>query len=203
MAQATQTPDLHTFRFRLIPKDVGVAIVLVVALALGWILRVQTESRTTTFQDTASPFSVAYPATWGSVESLKQLVLKVEDPRTASPFKTALTVERRGLDPQSPPTLQQLVDRRVAQQGALTGFHLLSTGEATVGCAKAMRQEYAYVVQPIDQPRRASLPVVVHAVEYVVVTKDNAFYITLAAPESEFANASAQMNEIIKSARVQ
>jgi hypothetical protein len=196
-------PAVQVHAFRTTPKDVGVAVVIVVALALGFLLRSQVTGRTTTFKDPNSPFTVSYPATWGQTQSLLGLTLKVEDQRTASVFKTALSVERRALDPTAPPTLQSLVDRRVAAQGAQTAFHLLSSTESTVGGAKAMRQEYAYVVQPIDQARRASVPVVVHAIDYVVVTKDNAYFITLASPESDFAESAAQMDSIISSVKVQ
>ena len=103
----------------------------------------------------------------------------------------------------SPPTLQQLTDRRVAQRGALTGYHFLSSTPATVGGAKATRVEYAFVAQPIDQPRRASLPVVVQAIEYIVLGKANAYYLTLAAPENDFENAQAQMDQILKTVTVQ
>jgi hypothetical protein len=193
----------QTWDIRLWPKDVGVGLVLVAALALGWFLRGSIENRATVFQDAATGFSVTYPSTWGTTDSLKQVLLKVENPATASAFKTTLTVDRRGLDTQNPPTLPQLVDRRVTQQGTLTGYHLLSSDEATVGGQKAMRQEYAYVVQPIDQPRRASLPVVVHAIEYVIVAKDSAYYVTLAVPEADTADAVRVMDGIIRTVKVQ
>lgn len=183
-------------------KDIGVAIVVLLALALGGLVRVQALNRTTIFQDQETAFRLAYPATWVSVESLQDVELKVEDPHTNSVFKTTLTVEARELEPAHPPTLQQLLDRRVAQRGALTGYHFLSSQLTTVGGAKAMRHEYAYVAQPIDEPRRASLPVVVHAIEYIIVGKTSTFYITLAAPENEFADARARMEQIIQTVHV-
>lgn len=195
----TETGTIYGQRF--LRKDIGVAMVVFVALALGLILRTQTTSRTTTFQEKSVAFSITFPATWGSVESLQAVLLKVENPQTDSAFKTNLTVESRDLDVQNPPTLQDLVDRRVAQRGALTGYHFLSNKPAMVGGAKAERIEYAYTAQPIDQPRRASLPVVVHAIEFIVLAKENVFYITFAAPESEFA--SAQMDQIIQTVTVQ
>ncbi len=198
-----QTDNLTVYGIRLLRKDIGVAIVVFVALALGAILRMQVENRTTTFKDKDTPFSITYPETWGSTDTLQDALLHIEDPRTSSAFKTTLTVESRGLDPSSPPALQELVDRRVAQHGALTSFHFLSSAPATVGGAKAMRQEYAYVVQPIDQPRRASLPVVVQAIEYVVIAKENVYYIMLAAPENAVVNAAAQMDKIIQTVTVQ
>jgi hypothetical protein len=198
-----QTEHGTIYGQRFLRKDIGVAIVVLIALALGLLLRVQTANRVTIFQDKDTAFSITYPATWGGVESLQDVLLKVEDPQTNSSFKTTLAVETRDLDPQSPPTIQQLVDRRIAQRGALTGYHFLSSDPATVGGAKAMRQEYAYVVQPNDQPRRASLPAVVHAIEYIVVGKENAFYITLAAPESDFVDARTQLEQIVQTVKVQ
>lgn len=187
---------------RFLRKDVGVVIVVLIALTLGGLLRAHATSRVTMFQDAETAFALAYPATWGEVESLQDVLLKVEDPQTNSAFKTTLTVETRALDPQNPPTLQELVDRRVAQRGALTGYHFLSSQPASVGGAKAMRQEYAYVVQPIDEPRRASLPVVVHAIEYIIISQASAFYITLSAPASDFADARAQMERLVQTVRV-
>lgn len=199
----TQTTlPANAIEFRLLRKDVGVALVFILALALALVLRYQVEGRTATYQDPDSPFHITYPATWGSVESLSDALLKVEDPQTGAAYKTNLTVTKRELDPASPPTLQTLVDRRVAQQGALTSYHFLANRNATVDGAKGMELEYAYTVQPIDQPRRASLPVVVHAREYVLVTRTDSYYIMLAAPESDYARASAQFDEIMKSVKL-
>ncbi len=202
MAETTSNEILYEIRkYR---RDLSVAIVVIVALALGWLLREYTLSRTKVFRDETTQFQIAYPAGWSSAESLQDVVLKVENPETASTFKTNLTVEARDLDPQDPPTLQTLIDRRVAQRGALTGYHFLSDEAATVDSQKAQRLEYAYVVQPIDTPRRASLPVVVRAREYIVVAKDRVFYVTLAAPEGEWdSSASARMDQIIQSVKVQ
>ncbi len=198
----TTTVPENVREFRLRPKDIGVAVVFIVALALALLLRYQTEGRTTTFQDPNGPFRIAYPATWGSVESLQNVLLKVEDPQTGDAYKTNLTVIRRELDPSSPPTLQTIVDRRVAQQGQLTAYHYLANREATIDGAKGMELEYAYTVQPIDQPRRASLPVVVHAREYVLISGADSYYIMLAAPESDYERASAQFDEILKSVKL-
>ncbi|MGB8647028.1 MAG: hypothetical protein WCF84_17460 [Anaerolineae bacterium] len=189
--------------FRLWRKDIGVALVAVLAIVLGLLLRYQVESRVTTYQDPNSGFSITYPVTWGSVTSLQNALLKVEDPLTDSTYKTNLSISQRDLDPSSPPTLQTLMDRRVAQQSALTSYHFLANRDAVVDGAKGMELEYAYTVQPIDQPRRASLPVVVHAREYLVVTASQAFYITLAAPESDYDRASAKFDGIVKSIKLQ
>jgi len=192
----------NIYQLRTLPNDVGVALAVLVALALGWLLFLRVDGRTKLYQSADTPLRVAYPATWVDSQSLQDVLLKVEDPRADSAFKTTLTVESRELDPQSPPTLQTLLDRRVDQRSQLAGYHFLANNEATVGGAKAMRLEYAYVVQPIDEPRRASLPVVVRAREYIVVAKDRTYYITLAAPENEFERASAQFDRVLQTVQV-
>ena len=201
MIQSNQGEPLY--RVRMLPKDLGVAIVVLVALALGLGMRFQVEGRVKQFQDPNSPFRISYPAAWGFADSLQDVLLKVEDPSTDSAFKTALTIESRELDPASPPTIQTLIDRRVEQRAGLTGYHFLANADATVGGAKSARIEYAYVVQPIDEPRRASLPVVVQAREYIIIGKDRTYYVTLSAPENAFAEASAQFERTIKTVQLQ
>ena len=196
------TDEPRVLPLRTLPKDLGVALAVLVALGLGLLLFLSADGRTRVYQSADTPFRMTYPATWMDAQSLQDVLLKVEDPQADSAFKTALTVESRELDPQSPPTLQTLLDRRVEQRGALTGYHFLDNAETTVGGLKAMQLQYAYVVQPIDEPRRASLPVVVRAREYIVVTQDRTYYITLAAPENEFERASARFDRILQTVQV-
>ncbi len=191
--------DTPVYRMRPLSGDLGVALVVLIALGLGWLLMAQTVGRTRPFAEPNAGIQLAYPAGWISVDSFQDLLLKVEDPQTASAFKTALSVERRDLDPANPPTLQTLLDRRVQEHALLTGYHLLADSEATLAGQRAIRLEYAYVVQPIDTPRRASLPVVVHAREYLIIAKDRSYDVALAAPEESFAQASAQFERIIQS----
>ena len=193
----TQTDTLYGIRN--LRKDIGVAVVVVIALLLGWLLREYTLGRTQTYHDSVTGFSLKYPAAWSVADSLQDVLLKVESPLTDSAYKTNLTVETRQLDPQNPPTLQQLIDRRVAQHGALTGYHFIDEKEATVDGNKGERLIYAYTVQPIDQPRRVSLPVVVVAREYIVAGKNNVYYITVAAPQNDSDSASTRMDQIIQS----
>jgi hypothetical protein len=193
------TSDTPVYRPHTLPKDLGVALVVAIALGLGWLLMAQTEGRTRAYAEPDGGISLAYPATWIGGDSLQDLLLKVEDPQTDSAFKTALSVERRDLDPADPPTLQTLLDRRVEQRGQIAGYHLLADGEATLAGQRAILLEYAYVVQPIDTPRRASLPVVVRTREYLVIAGERAYAIALAAPEASFDQASATFERIVRS----
>ncbi len=125
------------------------------------------------------------------------MLLKVEDPLTKSAFKTTLTVESRELDPAAAPPLQELVDRRIEQRSARSATTSWPRTRPVSMRPDATQLEYAYIVQPIDEPRRPSLPVVVHAREYVISAGDISYYITLAAPADEFAGASEALDRII------
>lgn len=193
----------RVFPLRLLRKDVGVALVVLVALGLGWLLRYQVEGATTTFQDPNSSFRIAYPRTWISAEPGDRTLLRVEDPRTDSTFKTTLTVQSQGLDPAAPPTLQTMIDRRIAEDGQLPAYSLLATADATVDGMRGASIDYAYVTQPIDVPLRAALPVVVRAREYIVVTQDQVYYIALAAPRNEYDDALGRFERMIDEVRIQ
>ncbi len=183
-------------------KDIGVAVVVIVALLLSWLLRTYTLNRTIAFHDNDTGLSLQFPAAWNAVDSLQDVLLKVENPYTDSAYKTNLVVEARELDPQTPPTLQELVDRRVTQKSGFTGYHFIGEQDALVDGEKARQLTYAYIVQPNDQPRRVSLPVVVQAREYIVVGKNQVYYIAVAAPQSEYAAASARLDDILQTVKL-
>lgn len=182
---------------RMWPKDLGVALVVLAALTTGWLLFRSVDGRITQFVDPDGFFGISYPASWLGTQSLQDVLLKVEDPLADSPFKSSLTVEERDLDLQNVPTIQSLLDRRVDQREVLTGYRFLGEQGTTVAGQKAIATEYAYVVQPIDQPRRASLPVVVRSREYIVMTAERVYYLTLAASQNEFAQASARFDRML------
>jgi hypothetical protein len=186
----------------LLRQDVAIALVVLVALALAGLLRLRVEGATATYREPDSPFSIAYPATWSVVEPPAGMLLQAENPRADSAFKTTLTVERRDIDTAAPPTLQTLIDRRIAQRGELTAFTLLANEEATVDGLRGARLDYAYVARPIEGPRRSAVPVVVRVREYVVVAADRAYSIGLAAPEDGADEAFARFERTIEEAKV-
>ncbi|MEI8165718.1 MAG: hypothetical protein WCG26_05045 [Chloroflexales bacterium] len=200
----TQTTTNESIRaLRLYPKDLGVAVIVLLCLLGGWLLMQVTITRTRSFQTDLAPITFTYPSGWIATALPENVLLQVADPGTTSAFKTTLTVESRLLDPTSLPTLQTLLDQRVAERQTLPSYHFLADAETEVAGTRAMRSEFAYVAQPIDAPRRAALPVVVHAAEYIIVAKDELYYVTLAAPEGEFPAARAQLDRVIASLKVQ
>jgi hypothetical protein len=211
MTQATPTPetpapadDRSFYPMRYLRKDVGVAIVAGACLLIGLLIMNWATTRTQAFAAQDVPFGVSYPAGWIATESLLDApLMKVEDPLADSSFKTSMTVETRELDPAAPPTLQEQLDRRVQDRSGLTGYHFLANTETTVAGQKAMRYEYAYTAQPLDEPRRASLPVVVVAQEYIVIAPDRTYYITFAVPENEIDLNRPRIEQIMQSVKLQ
>ncbi len=195
--------NVTVWPLRTLPKDLGVAAVVLAALLLGLLLRSSVEGGTRSYQSSDHNFSMLYPDGWRSESVTNTVALKVSNPQTASPYKSNVTVEVRDLDPASPPTLQTLIDRSITQGGTLAGYHLLSSTERQVAGARAAEIEYAAVVQPIDTPRSATLPVVVQSREEIVVTKEHSYYITLSAPESDFSRASEQFDTMLGTVKVQ
>jgi hypothetical protein len=193
--------DVHPIRMW--TKDLGVAIVVGVALLAGLLLSQVVINRTRLYQDPASPFQLQYPARWTNAESLQEVLLKIEDPATASAYKTNFTAEARDLDLSAPPDLQTLVNRRVEQRSQLTAYHFVSNQERQVAGAPAQELVYSFVVQPIDTPRRVSFPVVVIARDYIVLTPARVYYLTLSAPENEFDVASQRLDRILETVKLQ
>src|SRR5712692_1042713 len=94
--QSKQVEGQAIYGFRKFNKDVGVALVVLVALALGWLLRQQVVNRTFVFKDPGSPFKMEYPVGWTNADSSvrgatqQAVLLKVQDPSADSLYKTNL-----------------------------------------------------------------------------------------------------------------
>jgi hypothetical protein len=201
-AQTSPDDGLHGIRY--LRKDIGVGIVVALFLLTGFLIGQFTIARTQTFAPADDPFRISYPTGWVQAPTLiDDALLKVQNPVTDSAVKTTLTVESRDIDAVAPPTLQDMLDRRIEQRQALTGYHFLSNKETSVDGEKAMQYNYTYVVQPADEPRRASLPVVTIAREYIVMTKDKVYYISLAAPENAAGRAIDQVESVIQTVQLQ
>ena len=165
--------------------DLLVALVVVFALALGWVYKSSLATRTTRAADPNSQFSLAIPSHWLTHESdSEDTFLVAENPNADSVYKSAVTGQSFLLDPQSPTALDTLTDGLILRHGEeLTGYHLLDIQSRMIGGAEARVVEYAYVVQPIDQPFRASMPVVVRAFEYLIYTPTEYWLLTFTADE--------------------
>ncbi len=72
-------------------NDLGVAIVVIIALLLGWLLRSYTLNRTIVFQDPDTGLSLKYPAAWG-VADLLQFAVRHGAKPAAAIFRTKTEV---------------------------------------------------------------------------------------------------------------
>ena len=195
--------NVTVWRVRTLPQGYGVAIVVLVALALGLLLRWSAEGSTRAYQSADGRFSMAYPASWRTNDVTDTVALRVENPQAELGLQNKRHGQTRELDTTAPPTLQELIDRRVQQRGSMTGYHFLSSTERTVSGERAAEIDYAFIAQPIDTPRRAALPVVARSREYIVLTKDRVYYVTLAAPDSDFNRANSQFDTMLQTVKVQ
>lgn len=194
--------DQQIWRVRMLPKDLGVVITLLIAFAFALLLRVQSQSQATTFAAQDLPFQIDYPSTWMETSSLQDALLKVQDPLSSSTFKTTLLVESRDLDPSAAITLNDLVNRRIEERSTQTGYHLMDTEEIKIDGADAQYVDYAYIVQPIDEPRRPSLPIVVSARDYVIIAGDISYYVTTLVDANQADQTSGSFDQIINSIRL-
>ncbi|MBI3764461.1 MAG: hypothetical protein HY260_21690, partial [Chloroflexi bacterium] len=147
--------------------------------------------------------SLSLPAHWQRDPLATGVIVSASDPRSASFYKAGVSGYSRQIDPQNPLSADQLVDRRVNEQGgAVLAYQLISITPTKVAGADARAVEYAFVDRPIDQPFRAALPVVVHAVDYIIFTPSQYFVITFSADQAEFQNEQEQFQRILKSIRL-
>lgn len=199
----TKYENVAIYKIRHTRKDVGVAIVVILALLGGFFLRQSVTNQTATFADKATGLQMTYPAEYAEASTmLPDAVIKIADQYGATAFKSSLTVEALDIDKSNPPTMQQLMDRRVEQRSKLTAYHFIGNNETSVSGNKAMELRYAYVEQPIDEPRRVSLPVVVVGKEYIVLSKDRVYYITIAVPEEEADTAGAKLQKVVETIKI-
>ena len=180
-------------------SDGLVLLVVLVALVIGWIYRGTLLNEKQTLVDEISGLQLEIPATWNlALEEDTAVDLAAIDPRADSAYKTRLSLYSRLLDPNNPVGLSSVVDRLVENYTEnLTSFQLLALDNRTIQGADTAVLEYAYAVNPIDEPFRASLPVVVHTLEYVIYTPTQYWVLTLSADEKLFDESSGSFENIV------
>jgi hypothetical protein len=198
-AMISQQQGSSIYKLRHTRKDVGVAIVVIAALLGGALLRQSVTQQTVAFADAGTGLRMSLPAGYAETSTmLPDAIVKMSDQYGASPYKSNVVVESLEIDKSNIPTLQQLMDRRVELRSKLTGYHFIGNNETSINGHKAMELRYAYVDQPIDQPRRVSLPVVVIGREYIALSTNRVYYITTAVPEQEADTAGADLQRVVE-----
>ncbi len=172
-----------------------------VALLLGWMVRVLAEGRTVVYE--GEGFRSRYPAGWMRVETRPPLLLQVED-RTAQPFRTRLTVERRPLPPGVPNPLGAVEQVLVLERGwlAYRPLEVVTETLAFAGPVPALHVTFSYV-EPNNNPFLSTLPVVMMGEEYLLLAGDRAYVVTLTAAEANYPKARRQLQAFLRSLQLQ
>jgi len=179
-----------------------VIVLVIVALILGWALKSWVQGQTVSFTSDDGVVSLRYPADW--LEQVnKGALLAVSDVRAEGVFKPAFSVAARELNPDFPLTPRELVVTMSVQRAEeLTGYRVLSVDPATVDGIEATTVSYAYVAEPAGSLQQ-TLPVVVEAVDWVVIHEDKAYVFTFAAESANFAQEERTFNSILASVELE
>jgi hypothetical protein len=188
--------------------------VVVVALLLGWVVKVWAEGGKKDFSDPETGLTLSYPAGW-LMASAEDYVFRARDPQSG-PFKITYLVIANKLDAAHPMSLMDAVNATsVNRARKLTAFRLLDIEavdeegqslladiEATDENPKppsAIWSRYVYVEEKPD-PFRESLPVVVLGLDYTAVRGGYIYTFTLLASELDFDEAEKHFRAFLQDA---
>lgn len=194
---------------------------VILALIVGWVLKASIQGQTATFA--SETLSVRYPVDW-LLGKDEDTLFTVTDPDSLSTFKTIFSTRVEPLEEVKEEEYVfkvEGVDASVKPLGEVTGlnaaanrlamrrnkqlkeYNVLSARETTLMGWEALAIEYAYV----DSPRAGwatapSLPVVVQAVDTVIVKDDQVYVFTYAADANIFAQEKDTLASILESVRL-
>jgi hypothetical protein len=175
-------------------------VITLAALVIGWGLKNYVESRTAVAE--ADGLTLTYPANWVRGKVDKEL-LNLYDPNTASTVETSFAVraEPAAADRQ----LNFLVNAhvlRLSQEKAQ--FTVLASDSTTLAGRPAIAVHYAYAITPhAGLAVTAAMPVVVEALDTLVLQDGQLYVFTFAADASLYAQKEANRRAILNSVRFQ
>jgi hypothetical protein len=170
--------------------------VVVVALFLGWLVKVAAEGRTVAYN--AGGLQVRYPAGWVRVNVEAPILLRVEN-RLATPFRTTLMLQQLPM-PQGGKPLAAVQQSLALERGrAWIAYRVLRVEEpATVEGHTGMRVAFAYV-EANPNPFLETVPVVMHGEDFLLPAGDKVYVATLTAAEENFAQAQRYLRSLVRS----
>jgi hypothetical protein len=175
-----------------------VVAITLVALAVGWGLKNYTENLTAVAE--ADGITLTYPANWVRGKADEGLI-KLYDPNAASTVETSFTVraEPAAADRQLNFLLNSHV-LRLSQEKAQ--FAVLATDSTTLAGRPAIAVHYAYATTPrAGLAVTAAMPVVVEALDTLVLEKGQLYAFTFAADAGLYAQKEANRRAILQSVR--
>jgi hypothetical protein len=178
--------------------EVLVVALVIVALLLGWAFKGWVLGQMVTFTSDDGAVSLSYPDRW--LEQVdKETLVTARDVRAEGLFKPTISLRSREMDPEFPLTENELLATLALNRGAeLTAYRVLSVDQGTLGGLEASKVTYAYVAEPAGGSQ-GSIPVVVQAIDWVVIHEGRAYILTLAAEADRFADEEGAFNSTLAS----
>lgn len=172
-----------------------VVVVVVLALTLGWVVKVWAEGRAVRIE--VEGFQASYKHNWIREEPTPPEILKVVDPRSGGRFPTTIIVSRLENTGSCEDVAGSLNRTRLDDKSLyqfLKGESVQWRGE------NAYRNYFTYVhVSPdIINPQ---LPVVVHGMDHIFKSGSTTFVITCVADENVYDEAMVACDRFIESVR--
>jgi hypothetical protein len=175
-----------------------VVALVIVALLLGWAFKAWVQGQMVTFTSDDGAVSLSYPDRW--LEQVdKETLVSVSDVRGEGPFKPTASLRVREMDPEYPLTENDLlVALSLNRAQELTAYRVLSVEQGVLGGLAANKVTYAYLAEP-GSGSQSAMPVVVQAVDWVVIREGRAYILTFAAVADQFADEEGAFNSILAS----
>jgi hypothetical protein len=180
-----------------------VLVVVAVALLAGWFLKLSVEGQTETFSD--GTISLSYPTTWLREPALpgEALVMKASDLHSTSLYRPNIAIHLTQAAPALPGADDRLTPTvttwTFGNSQKLSHYRVLATEKVEIASQPAIKIDYTYISEPIASPYRRALPVVVEAVDYVILNQDQAYVVTLAADAQDFEPEQGRFKTILSS----
>jgi hypothetical protein len=175
-----------------------VVALVFVALLLGWAFKDWVLGQMVTFTSEDGAVSLSYPNRW--LEQIdKETLVTASDLRGEGLFKPTFSLRTREMDPDFPLTENDLlVALSLDRAEELTAYRVLSVEQGMLAGLDASKVTYAYVAEPAGGSQ-SSMPVVVQAIDWVVIHEGRAYILTFAAAADRFADEEGAFDSILAS----
>ncbi len=174
--------------------------VFVVALLLGWVVKVVAEGRTVLYA--AEGLRLRYPAGWVKTEGESPVVVVFTDP-WAQPYRSTIRIERHPAPPKMDKPLDTVAQMLQLERGQeLQAYRVLQRQEVTLGGRRGLELTFAYV-EANPNPFLTTLPVVMQGREFLFVAGDRVYVVTLMAAQENYATAQRLWQALVRSLTVQ
>jgi hypothetical protein len=172
--------------------------VVVVALAAGWVLRLNAREATEYYQDPTAGIEIERPVGW-LLDSQGDYVFRLRSP-AALPFKTTLQVSVLTIGPDA--TGRNVLDALTLRRSAnLSGYRVLSVSDPVdVPNSPVVEMRYAYVASETN-PFLEALPIVVMGVDMVFLKGDQAVIASYLADPARFDAEYFRFEQFLASLR--